>query len=85
MRLHQPSYFQEIREIGNSYKFEDNLSKYKNQTLVKQFWFLYQNEYFNIGENFNTLESEYIEQIKWVFDLLYTAQDYETFYKVNLI
>ncbi|XP_067002867.1 hexamerin [Anabrus simplex] len=82
IRPHQMNMFEEQAEIGNSYELEANLKHYRNPQEVKRFLSLYKHGHMlPRGEVFSVLYKEHVYQLERVFDLLFLAKDYDTFFK----
>lgn len=82
VHVHQPLLIPELKEIALNYKIEDNLDKYDHVEYVKEFLRLWQNGVFMPrGEIFSVLYKEHIKQVKPIFDVLYFAKDWDTFFK----
>lgn len=82
LHVHQPLMIPDLKEIAMNYKIEDNLDKYDHVELVKEFLKLYRSGVIlPRGEIFSVLYKDHVKQVKSVFDVLYFAKDWDTFYK----
>ncbi|XP_034185501.2 hexamerin 70c [Osmia lignaria lignaria] len=67
---------------GMHYDISENMDNYKNQTVVKQFLWMYKRGMFlSRGAISNQYNHEQRYEMQLLFDLFYTAKDFETFYK----
>ncbi|KAK7867774.1 hypothetical protein R5R35_001194 [Gryllus longicercus] len=82
IRVHQPSYVAEVLEVAQSFNPEEHLDLYKDQEAVKKLLALYRaGELLPRHKPFSVVYKRHVKQAVLVFDALYNAVDYQTFYK----
>ncbi|XP_069705755.1 allergen Cr-PI-like [Periplaneta americana] len=80
-RLQQHNLFQDQIDIGDHYDIEANIAHYKYPHVVKNFISYYKKGMLPRGEPFSVYYEKHIEQAIKLFELLFAANDYDTFYK----
>nr|AUO15579.1 hexamerin-like protein 5 [Tetrix subulata] len=81
----QPIMSVEELEMMKNWKIEDNVSHFKDQELLKTFLKWWEHEHFiPRGAPFTLYYIKHMEQTKMIFDVLYSATDYDTFHKTAL-
>ncbi|XP_066991439.1 hexamerin [Anabrus simplex] len=82
IRPHQQNMFKEQVDIGNSYDIEANIDKYRDVNEVRLFLNVYKHGGFlPRGEVFSIVYQKHMWQVERIFDMLYLAKDYDTFYR----
>ncbi|RDS75648.1 hypothetical protein, partial [Alteriqipengyuania lutimaris] len=80
-RVHQHNILNDQVEVGNTYDIEANIGNYKYPRVVKQFMAYFKKGMLPRGEPFSVNYEKHREQAIMLYDLLYFANDYDTFYK----
>ncbi|XP_066999956.2 hexamerin [Anabrus simplex] len=81
VRVHQPNMYTELKTIGDNYDIEANLNKYQDARVVKDFIAYYKKGLLPRGEIFSVLYQPHMEQAIKIFDLFYSAKDWDTLLK----
>ncbi|XP_068082933.1 hexamerin-like [Anabrus simplex] len=81
VRVHQPNMYTELKTIGDNYDVEANLNKYQDPRVVKDFLACYKKGLLPRGEIFSVLCHPHMEQAIKMFDLFYSARDWDTLLK----
>lgn len=79
--INQPSYNEKLIQIAKDYSIEENIASYRDPQVVKTFLKYYREGYLPRGEIFSEFYPHKLKQAKALFELLYEAKDYDTFYK----
>ncbi|XP_066993884.1 allergen Cr-PI [Anabrus simplex] len=80
LHLDQPNFFEDQAALGNNYNLESG--KYEQPQIVQQFLKAYNhNLLLARGEVYSILNDNHAEQTKQLYQLLFQASDYDTFYR----
>ncbi|XP_078044092.1 hexamerin 70c [Augochlora pura] len=72
----------EYYNIGRSYNVESNIDMYNNKDAVKQFiWWYKQGSLLDKNALFSVYNPENAYEMKQLFEMFYSAKDFQTFYK----
>ncbi|CAG9773758.1 unnamed protein product [Ceutorhynchus assimilis] len=82
----QPCFQKKHMEIVESWDIEKQMDKFEHPEVVDKIMEFYNNHYqLPKGEIFSIANQMHLEQAMAVFDLLYYAKDFETFYKTAVV
>nr|AUO15578.1 hexamerin-like protein 1 [Haplotropis brunneriana] len=80
--VQQPTIIKEEQEIAKTYKPVEHLDNYQDKEKVEIFWKYYSHYGFlPRGEVFSVFYEKHFYQAKALFELLYYAKDFDTFYQ----
>ncbi|XP_047108540.1 hexamerin-like [Schistocerca piceifrons] len=80
--LDRPIFDEELKSIAQSYKLEENIDKYVKPEVVEKFLKYYKYGYSKQrGEAFSPFYKFDTYQVISIFDVLFYAKDFDTFYK----
>ncbi|XP_046671687.1 hexamerin-like isoform X2 [Homalodisca vitripennis] len=82
VNIHEPNYNKDQQQLGNTFDFDKQLEHFENTNVVQQFQYTYKLGLLPRGEIFNYYDSNHLQQAIQLFDVLYFAKDYDTFYQV---
>lgn len=69
-------------DVGRNYDMESNMDMYKDKNVVQKFlWWYKQGMFLSRNAIFTPLNSEQKYEVRMLFELLYNAKDFQTFYK----
>ncbi|XP_076652689.1 hexamerin 70c-like [Halictus rubicundus] len=72
----------EFYDIGRNYNLESNIEMYNNKDSVQQFnWWYKQGSLLNSKALFSLYNPENLYEMNQLFELFYSAKDFQTFYK----
>lgn len=77
----KPKYF---FEVGNIYKIKISITfsiYFQNKQAVEEFFHYYDNGYYKHQHTFTIFNEEMRTEAKYLYELFYTAKDFDTFYK----
>ncbi|GBP31844.1 Acidic juvenile hormone-suppressible protein 1 [Eumeta japonica] len=80
-RIREPLRTKEYVNVASTWNIEKNIANYNNVTAVKLFKSVYEYGMLERGVPFSVLEPSHLFQAKSLFHVLYSAKDYDTFYK----
>ncbi|XP_045476188.1 arylphorin subunit alpha-like [Harmonia axyridis] len=79
--INNPVYDKEFLKVYSTFSLEKYADNYKTEAY-ERFIHLWRNQaYLPKGSIFSVMNDEHVKQVQALFDLFYTAKDYETFYK----
>ncbi|KAK0085371.1 hypothetical protein PV325_005322 [Microctonus aethiopoides] len=82
MYIDQPKlYGSEFYEVGHTYDIESNIDFYNDKMIVKEFLYRFKLGMLRRGALFSVYYKEHREELRVLFRLLYSAKDFQTFYK----
>ncbi|KAJ8712292.1 hypothetical protein PYW07_005134 [Mythimna separata] len=80
--IHEPNYFESCQTISKSWSLEKNIERYNNVTAVTTFIEMLEHQWeLPRAVPFSILESEHRFEATTLYNVLYSAKDYDTFYK----
>lgn len=79
--VHQREIHTQLWTDSKTYKIEDHLDSYSNVTAVREFLTLYKRGMLGFDEIFTIMNDVQCEEVTCLFNLLYYAKDWDTFYK----
>ncbi|CAK9799971.1 Arylphorin subunit alpha [Anthophora quadrimaculata] len=69
-------------DIGRNYNLESNMDMYNNKDVVEKFlWWYKQGMFMSRDAIFTLYNRELLNDMRMLFDVLYNAKDFQTFYK----
>ncbi|KAL0871143.1 hypothetical protein ABMA27_004925 [Loxostege sticticalis] len=71
----------EYYKIGQKYDIKANIENYTNKQAVEEFFHYYDNGYYKHQHTFTIFNEEMRTEAKYLYELFYTAKDFDTFYK----
>ncbi|KAJ8712293.1 hypothetical protein PYW07_005135 [Mythimna separata] len=80
--IHEPNHFESAQTISKSWSLEKNIERYSNVTAVTTFIKMLEHQWvLPRAVPFSILESEHRFEAITLYNVLYSAKDYDTFYK----
>ncbi|XP_063537221.1 acidic juvenile hormone-suppressible protein 1-like [Cydia strobilella] len=79
--IHEPLHYEPLKTIASTWEIEKNIEHYSNVTAVKIYVDLMENGLLPRAVPFSILEEYHQFEAETLFQVLFSAKDYDTFYK----